>query len=182
VADIQRLGTQGYHWVLGADMEACFDMIDHTALMGRIRYRVEDKRVVALVKAFLKAGIMTEAGAVQDYDTGTPQGGILSPLGQRRLGVLDEHVMGPWRPEGRWAPPIRVIDAVTSVCRRDGSCAMPTTWACWCTVTETTSRPFARTPHVCCNRQVSDCLLPRRGSCTWRMGSPTSSGSTSVET
>ena len=80
IADIHRLGTQGYRWVLDADIEACFDSIDHTALMGRVRRRVADKRVLALVKAFLKAGILTETGALQESDTGTPQGGILSPL------------------------------------------------------------------------------------------------------
>src|SRR5215208_4646782 len=79
VADIHRLGIQGYHWVLDADIEACFDMIDHTALMDRVRARVKDKRVLGLVKAFLKAGIMTETGQLEETDTGTPQGGILTP-------------------------------------------------------------------------------------------------------
>jgi RNA-directed DNA polymerase len=98
VADIHRLGTQGYHWVLDADIEACFDMIDHTALLDQVRARVKDKRIVALVKAFLKAGIMTETGHLEDSDTGTPQGGILSPLlANIALSVLDEHVMAPWR-------------------------------------------------------------------------------------
>jgi len=75
VADIHRLGTQGYHWVLDADIKACFDMIDHTVLMDRVRARVKDKRVLGLVKAFLKAGIMTETGHLEESDTGTPQGG-----------------------------------------------------------------------------------------------------------
>lgn len=101
VADIHRLGSQGYHWVLDADIEACFDTIDHTAVMERVRSRVKDKRVLALVKAFLKAGIMTETGALEESDTGTPQGGILSPLlANIALTVLDEHVMAPWRPNG----------------------------------------------------------------------------------
>ena len=100
IADIQRLGTQGYRWVLNADIEACFDAIDHPALLGRVRARVKDKRVLALVKAFLKAGIMTETGRREDSDTGTPQGGILSPLlANIALSVLDEHVMAPWRPD-----------------------------------------------------------------------------------
>ena len=47
IADIQRLGTQGYRWVLDADIEACFDSIDHQALMDRVRRRVADKRVLA---------------------------------------------------------------------------------------------------------------------------------------
>jgi len=101
IADIHRLGTQGYLWVLDADIEACFDSIDHQALMDRVRHRIADKRVLALVKAFLKAGIMTETGALKDSDTGTPQGGILSPvLANIALSVLDEHLMAPWRPDG----------------------------------------------------------------------------------
>ena len=57
-----------------------------------MRARVGDKRVLALVKAFLKAGILTEDGALKDTDTGTPQGSILSPLlSNVALSVLDEH-------------------------------------------------------------------------------------------
>ncbi len=48
--------------------------------MDRVRARVKDKRVLALVKAFLKAGVLTELGEHRDTLTGTPQGGILSPL------------------------------------------------------------------------------------------------------
>ena len=47
-------------------------------LMERVRARVGDKRVLALVKAFLKAGILTEDGVLKDTDTGTPQGGLCS--------------------------------------------------------------------------------------------------------
>ena len=101
IAEIHHFGTQGYRWVLDADIEACFDSIDHTALMDRVRRRVKDKRVLALVKAFLKAGILTEAGNREDTHTGTPQGGILSPLlANIALSVLDEHLHGPWRPGG----------------------------------------------------------------------------------
>ena len=47
--------------------------------MDRLRRRIGDKRVLALVKAFLKAGILTELGESKDTITGTPQGGILTP-------------------------------------------------------------------------------------------------------
>jgi RNA-directed DNA polymerase len=98
IADIHHYGTKGYQWVLDADIEACFDRIDHTALMDRVRHRIADKRVLALVKAFLKSGIMTELGELQDTDTGTPQGGILSPLlANIALSVLDEHFSRQWR-------------------------------------------------------------------------------------
>jgi RNA-directed DNA polymerase len=93
IAEIQMFGTKGYRWVLDADIEACFDSIDHTALMDRVRQRVKDKRVLALVKAFLKAGVLTELGQNRDTNTGTPQGGILSPLlANIALSVLDEHL------------------------------------------------------------------------------------------
>jgi RNA-directed DNA polymerase len=108
VAEIQRFGTKGYRWVLDADIEACFDSIEHSALMDRVRARVKDKRVLALVKAFLKAGVMTELGNHEDSPTGTPQGGILSPLlANIALSALDEHVHGPWMPGGIMSTPRR---------------------------------------------------------------------------
>jgi RNA-directed DNA polymerase len=65
--------------------------------MDRVRRRVEDKRVLALVKAFLKAGILGEDRQVRNTDTGTPQGGILSPLlANIALSVLDEHFAARW--------------------------------------------------------------------------------------
>jgi RNA-directed DNA polymerase len=93
VAEARYLTSRSYEWVVEGDIEACFDRIDHTALMGRVRDRIGDKRVIALVKAFLKAGIMTQDGSHRDTDTGTPQGGILSPLlANIALSVLDEFV------------------------------------------------------------------------------------------
>jgi RNA-directed DNA polymerase len=104
IAEIHHYGTHGYQWALDADITACFDEIDHAALMGRVRARVKDKRVLALVKAFLKAGVLTELGENRDSHTGTPQGGILSPLlANIALAVLDEHLHGPWKPGGTMA-------------------------------------------------------------------------------
>ena len=56
IAEIHFFASRSYEWVLEADITACFDEIDHAALMGRVRRRIGDKRVLALVKAFLKAG------------------------------------------------------------------------------------------------------------------------------
>ncbi|GAB3162137.1 group II intron reverse transcriptase/maturase [Myceligenerans halotolerans] len=99
ITEIHHFGTVGYRWVLDADIEACFDRIDHTALMERVRLRVKDKRVLRLVKAFLKAGVLTELGKYEDTDAGTPQGGILSPLlANIALSVLDEHMTRRWKP------------------------------------------------------------------------------------
>ncbi|WP_327587012.1 reverse transcriptase domain-containing protein [Nonomuraea sp. NBC_00507] len=70
IAEVHHFGTKGYHWVLDADIEACFDNIAHSALMERMRRRVGDKRVLSLVKAFLKAGIMSVDGQTRDTNTG----------------------------------------------------------------------------------------------------------------
>ncbi|HEU5399106.1 MAG TPA: group II intron reverse transcriptase/maturase [Gammaproteobacteria bacterium] len=101
LAEIHHFATAGYEWVVEGDIEACFDSISHCALLARVRARIGDKRVLALVKAFCKAGILTEAGALQDTITGTPQGGILSPLlSNIALSVLDEHFAKAWQAMG----------------------------------------------------------------------------------
>jgi RNA-directed DNA polymerase len=103
IAEIHHLASpnRNYGWVFEADIEACFDTIDHTALLGRVRRRVADKRLLALVKAFLKAGIMTETGRREETITGTPQGGILSPLlANIALSALDEHFARKWEALG----------------------------------------------------------------------------------
>ena len=76
VAEVRHLTSHSYEWIVEGDIKACFDEISHCALLDRVRARVGDKRVLALVKAFLKAGILTEDGALKDTDTGTPQGGL----------------------------------------------------------------------------------------------------------
>jgi RNA-directed DNA polymerase len=98
VAEIQFLASHSYEWVLEADIEACFDNISHSFLLDRMRRRVGDKRVLRLVKKFLKAGILTELGREQDTYTGTPQGGILSPLlANIALSALDDHFAEEYR-------------------------------------------------------------------------------------
>src|SRR5215207_6167960 len=99
IAEIHYLTSspRNYEWIVEADIEACFDRIDHAALIGRVNRRVADKRVLALIKAFLRAGILTEHGGFEDTVTGTPQGGILSPLlANIALSALDEHFARAW--------------------------------------------------------------------------------------
>jgi len=103
IAEIHYLASpnRNYGWVFEADIEACFDTIDHTALLGRLRRRVGDRRLLTLVKAFLKAGILSETGRREETITGTPQGGILSPLlANIALSVLDEHFARKWEALG----------------------------------------------------------------------------------
>jgi RNA-directed DNA polymerase len=98
IAEIHMLASNEYSVVLEGDITACFDEIDHTALLGRVRDRIADRRVVRLIKVFLKAGVLTEDGHNRDTKMGTPQGGILSPLlANIALSVLDEHFAEAWQ-------------------------------------------------------------------------------------
>lgn len=75
----QRYIAEGYRWVVDLDLEKFFDRVSHDKLMSKIAERVGDKRMLKLIRAFLKAGVM-EGGLVSPVDEGTPQGGPLSPL------------------------------------------------------------------------------------------------------
>jgi retron-type reverse transcriptase len=68
----------GTVWFVEGDISDCFDEIDHTALMARLRVRVKDKRICGLVRAFLKSGIFTDLGDREESLSGTPQGGLCS--------------------------------------------------------------------------------------------------------
>ncbi len=93
IAEVHHFASRSYEWIVEGDITACFDEISHPALMDRVRRRVGDKRVLALVKAFLKAGILGEDRVLRENNTGTPQGSILSPLlSNVALSVLDEHI------------------------------------------------------------------------------------------
>ena len=87
VARAQQYIAEGFRWVVDLDLEKFFDRVNHDKLMGRIAKRVEDKRLLKLIRAFLNAGVM-ENGLVSPSEEGTPQGGPLSPLLSNL--VLDE--------------------------------------------------------------------------------------------
>src|ERR1700680_1066457 len=79
VAQAQRYVAAGYCVVVDLDLEKFFDRVNHDSLMARVAARVTDKRVLRLIRAFLKSGAL-EDGLVSPVDEGTPQGGPLSPL------------------------------------------------------------------------------------------------------
>lgn len=79
VEQAQQDIAEGNRWVVDLDLEKFFDRGNHDSLMARIAARIGDKRMLKLIRAFLKAGVM-EGGLVSPVDEGTPQGGPLSPL------------------------------------------------------------------------------------------------------
>ena len=79
VAQAQAYIAEGHGFTVDMDLEKFFDRVNHDLLMGRIAKRVEDKRMLRLIRAYLNAGVM-DGGLVSSSEEGMPQGGPLSPL------------------------------------------------------------------------------------------------------
>lgn len=71
--------SAGRRWVVDLDLEKFFDRVNHDMLMSRVARRVKDKRVLRLIRDYLRAGLLKD-GLVSQRVEGTPQGGPLSPL------------------------------------------------------------------------------------------------------
>ena len=71
--------NQGNRWVVDMDLEKFFDKVNHDILMSKLEKKIDDKRLLSLIRKYLKSGILIN-GIVITSEEGTPQGGPLSPL------------------------------------------------------------------------------------------------------
>jgi RNA-directed DNA polymerase len=100
--------------VVETDVAECFGAIPHSGLMSAVEERISDRRLLALLRAFLRAGVM-EQGSVRRPVTGTAQGGVISPL---LCNVYLHRLDRAWR--GSYGTLVRYADDVAVMCRSKG--------------------------------------------------------------
>ena len=85
----------GHHWVIEGDITKCFDTVNHNTLLGALYHMgIQDRRILQMIKAMLRAGVMNE---IHQNDIGTAQGGIISPLlANVYLNKLDDFITREW--------------------------------------------------------------------------------------
>lgn len=113
IQKVKEYAEQGYKYVVEIDLSKYFDTLNHDLLMNRMREQVKDKRVIELVKRYLKSGVMENGMSVKTHE-GSPQGGPLSPLlANIYLNKFD------WEMSRRGVPVIRYADDIVLLCRSE---------------------------------------------------------------
>jgi len=105
---------RGKRWVVETDIASCFEEIPHDRLMAAIEERIVDRKLLRLLRAMLRAGVMQE-GAITRSDTGTPQGGVVSPL---LANVYLDRLDRAWRTHGRGTL-VRYADDLVVMCHSE---------------------------------------------------------------
>jgi len=121
VESIRKYLNYGLTQVIDADLEDCFGSIPHKELLDMVARRIADGKVLWLIKLFLKAGVMEE-GQVKRDETGTPQGGVISPLLANIY--LDQMDKG-WKPLNKHARLIRYADDLVIMTRYQAERILP---------------------------------------------------------
>jgi RNA-directed DNA polymerase len=164
IAEVHFFASHSYEWVLEGDITACFDEISHSALLGRVRDRIGDKRVLVLVKAFLSAGVLSEDGAERDTITGTPQGGSshrCSATSRSRPSTSTSPGRGR-----RWGHRALASGADARGWPTSGWCGTRTTLSSWWPAPARMPRACAPRSQRSWPRWACACRRPRRGSST----------------
>lgn len=111
---IRKWVTYGYDRVIDLDLKSYFDTLDHALLMKLVQRRVQDPRVLRLIRRWLRAGVMLD-GHREETLLGTPQGGVISPLlANIYLHPLDVY----WEREVGETKMVRYADDLVVLCRR----------------------------------------------------------------
>jgi RNA-directed DNA polymerase len=105
---------KGRRWVVETDIADCFSAIPHAGLMSAVKERICDRRVLGLLRAFLRAGVLQD-GTVRRPVSGTPQGGVISPV---LCNVYLHRLDRAWR--GAYGTLVRYADDLLVVCRSRG--------------------------------------------------------------
>ena len=113
VLEIRKLLNGGYREVTEVDIKDCFGSIPHSELLDMIATRIVDRKILHLIKMFLKSGVMEE-GMIKSTDKGTPQGGVISPL---MANIYLDKIDKGWKPYTKFSRLIRYADDMVLITR-----------------------------------------------------------------